>query len=68
MYYRIGPLISDDNIRPKFAQIYTVNGMQEQMDARQDYINNLDLNIFRITQRVLLRINLYIEGFKNCYN
>ena len=68
MHHRIGPLIPDDSMRPKFAQIYAINRTQEQIDARQDYISDLDLNILRTAQRVLLRINLYIESFKSCYN
>ena len=62
------PLISDKNMRPKFAQIFTVDKTQEQIDTRQDYINNLDLNILRTVQRLLIRVNLYIEGVKTCYN
>ena len=64
----MGPLIPDDIMRPKVVQIYTIDRTQQQIDTRQNYINNLDLNIFRIAQQVLLRINLYIKGFKSCYN
>ena len=55
-------------MRPKFAQIYTIDGTQNQMDARQDYISDLDSDVLRIAQRALSRISLYIKGFKSCYN
>ena len=56
----MGLLMPDDNKRPKFAQIYTIDRTQEQIDTRQDYISNLDVDILRTAQRVLLKINLYI--------
>ena len=68
VHYRMGPLMPDDSMRPKFAQIYTIDGTQEQMDARQDYISDLDPDVLRTAQRALSRINLYIESFKSCYD
>ena len=54
----------DDNIRLKFAQIYTVNGTQEQMNARQNYINNLNLNIFRMIEQISLKLIYILKTLK----
>ena len=37
VHYRMGPLMPDDGERAKFTQIYTLDGTQEQLDARQHH-------------------------------
>jgi len=64
----MGPLIADNGIRPKFAQIYTLDGTQEQLDVRHQYFDNLNQDTLASAQRTLRAINPYVQGFKSCYD
>ncbi len=68
VHHLMGPLMPDDGLKPKFAQIYTMNGTQEQLDTRQQYFNGLNQHTPAVAQRSLRSINPYVQGFKNCYD
>lgn len=51
----------------RFAQIYTMDGTEAQIDAREYYFEGLNRHILEIAQRCLRHINSYAEGSKNCY-
>jgi len=58
----------DNSERTKFAQIYTLDDTQEQLNARQHCFNGLVQKTLALAQRRLRSINSYIQGFKTCYN
>ena len=61
-------LMPDDGKRAKFAQIYTLDGTQEQLDAWQHHSGGLDPAILARLQRILRTINPYARGFKTCFD
>lgn len=68
VHHLMGPLMPDDGLKPKFAQIYTLDGTQDQIEARQHYFNDLNPSTLLIAQRCLRSINPYVQGFKSCYD
>jgi len=42
VHHFMGPLMADEGLKPKFAQIYTLNNTQEQLDVRQHYFDALN--------------------------
>ena len=56
----MGPLIADNGLRPKFAQIYTLDATQEQLDVRHQYFDNLNQDTLASVQRTLRAINPYV--------
>jgi len=68
VHHLMGPLMADDGLKPKFAQIYTIDGTQEQLDTRQHYFEDLNRDTLHIMQRTLKKANPYVEGFKSCHD
>ena len=68
VHHLLGPLMADEGLKPKFAQIYTLDGTQEQLDVRQHYFDALNQATLAVLQRSLRSINPYVEGFKNCHD
>lgn len=68
VHHLMGPLIADNGLRPKFAQIYTLDATQEQLDVRHQYFDNLNQDTLASVQRTLRAINPYVQGFKSCYD
>ena len=68
VHHLMGPLMADDDLKPKFAQIYNVDGTQEQLDARQHYFNGLNQHTLTVAQHCLRSINPYVQGFKSCHD
>ena len=68
VHHLMGPLMPDDGLKPKFAQIYTLDGTQEQLDTRQHYFDGLNQYTLALAQHCLRSINPYVQGFKNCYD
>ena len=68
VHHLMGPFMADEGLKPKFAQIYTLDGTQEQLDVRQHYFDALNQATLAVLQRSLRSINPYVEGFKNCYD
>ena len=68
VYHRMGPLLPDTDERAKFAQIYILDGTQEQLDTRQYHSGGVNPATLAQLQRLLRSINPYAQGFKNCYD
>lgn len=42
VHHLMGPLMPNDGLKPKFAQIYTLDGTQDQLNARHHHSNDLN--------------------------
>ena len=68
VHHLMEPLMPNDGMKLKFAQIYTLDGTQDQIDARQHYFEGPNQHTLLTAQRCLRSINPYVQGFERCYD
>ena len=66
IYNRIGPILPQEGMKAKCAQIYIHDGLDESTTLRQDYSHKLDPFTLKKIQGALLYdcTNIFIEQFK----
>ena len=66
MHHCIGSLFPEQNARPKFAQIWTMDSSQDAIDHRWGHNDHLDRDRIQQLQRFLQQINPFAVALKNC--
>ena len=68
VYYLLGPLMPDDDMMPKRAQIHTLDGTPDLVNTRQHYFDSGNRYTLHTAQRYLRIKNPYLQEFNNYYD
>ena len=65
LHHSMGSLLPPPGERPRFAQVYMFDSIQEQLQFRHETHPNLDLDVLQLLSMVLREVNPYVQFWSN---